>query len=399
MKQEILIPDYYNKFSCIGSACEDTCCAGWKVNVDKESFKKYRKITSGPLSTLLQKNITRERKTPSNYTYAKITMDDQGNCTFLDEEGLCKIQSELGESYLCHTCTIYPRHFNQVEHRMEKSLNTSCPEAARLILLNPSGIDFIIQEEDMQKNNFHFSTNPPDFFWEIRMFAINVIQNRNASIEHRLIVLGMFLDKLAGTPREEWATKVPTYIESYNQILLDAEQLALITNLPDNLSFQMDMVHKLILYRASFGIYSKRYIDCVNDMRKGLQLIEGASIEKSIDLYKHAYNEYYKPFMDEHSYILENYLVNYLFKNAFPKNTPSLFEQYNILVIHFVLIKLHLIGMSSHYQQLSTDLTVKLIQSISKAFEHNPDFLRKVQQELQENQYVTMAHMIVLLKS
>ena len=57
MKREILIPAYYNKFSCIGSACEDTCCAGWKVSVDKVSFNKYRKITSGPLASLLKRTL------------------------------------------------------------------------------------------------------------------------------------------------------------------------------------------------------------------------------------------------------------------------------------------------------------------------------------------------------
>ena len=122
------------------------------------------------------------------------------------------------------------------------------------------------------------------------------------------------------------------------------------------------------------------------------------SIEKSIELYKKAFSDFYKPFLMDHGYILENYLVNYLFKNTFPYNITKLFEQYIMLVIHFVLIKLHLIGMSSHYQMLSTELTVKLIQSLSKAFEHNSNYLDDVQNELHDKQYTTMAHMIVLLK-
>ena len=27
-------PDYYEKFSCIAGACEDTCCAGWEIDID-----------------------------------------------------------------------------------------------------------------------------------------------------------------------------------------------------------------------------------------------------------------------------------------------------------------------------------------------------------------------------
>jgi len=42
MSREILIPDYFPEFSCLGASCEDTCCAGWKVTVDKTTFQKYR---------------------------------------------------------------------------------------------------------------------------------------------------------------------------------------------------------------------------------------------------------------------------------------------------------------------------------------------------------------------
>lgn len=45
MYREILIPEYLTKFSCIGASCEDTCCAGWKVAVDKTTFQKYRNIS------------------------------------------------------------------------------------------------------------------------------------------------------------------------------------------------------------------------------------------------------------------------------------------------------------------------------------------------------------------
>ena len=156
-----------------------------------------------------------------------------------------------------------------------KSLGTSCPEAARLILLNPSGIDFIIQEEEIEKKKHVLLPLLQISFGKFVCLPLILYKNRNASIEYRLIVLGMFLDKLAGTSQDEWETKLPTYIKKYKQIILDHNQLNLITNLPDNLSFQMDMVHKLIQYRAIYGISSQRYIDCVNDMRKGLQLVEG----------------------------------------------------------------------------------------------------------------------------
>ena len=38
------IPDYYPSFECIADKCEDTCCAGWQIVIDKETLKKYTKV-------------------------------------------------------------------------------------------------------------------------------------------------------------------------------------------------------------------------------------------------------------------------------------------------------------------------------------------------------------------
>ena len=38
---ELLKPDFYDAFVCIASRCRDTCCAGWEIEVDEETLKKY----------------------------------------------------------------------------------------------------------------------------------------------------------------------------------------------------------------------------------------------------------------------------------------------------------------------------------------------------------------------
>ncbi len=30
-------------FICIGAECEDTCCKGWKIGIDKDSYRAYRR--------------------------------------------------------------------------------------------------------------------------------------------------------------------------------------------------------------------------------------------------------------------------------------------------------------------------------------------------------------------
>ena len=44
-----LQPSYYGAFRCVGSVCEDTCCTGWRVPVDKETFEKYQSCAHATL--------------------------------------------------------------------------------------------------------------------------------------------------------------------------------------------------------------------------------------------------------------------------------------------------------------------------------------------------------------
>lgn len=34
-----LIPAYLDEFKCICGNCEDTCCGGWQIDIDKKMFK------------------------------------------------------------------------------------------------------------------------------------------------------------------------------------------------------------------------------------------------------------------------------------------------------------------------------------------------------------------------
>ncbi|WXR62260.1 hypothetical protein WG909_03245 [Peptostreptococcaceae bacterium AGR-M142] len=36
---DVLVPTYFKDFRCIGASCEDTCCKGWDVFVDKNAYK------------------------------------------------------------------------------------------------------------------------------------------------------------------------------------------------------------------------------------------------------------------------------------------------------------------------------------------------------------------------
>ena len=37
-------PDYYDKFACIADQCSITCCQEWKIGVDADTNRKWKKI-------------------------------------------------------------------------------------------------------------------------------------------------------------------------------------------------------------------------------------------------------------------------------------------------------------------------------------------------------------------
>lgn len=401
--REVILPEYMSEFECIGSACEDTCCAGWGVTVDKATFKKYRNTKNPEIKDALKENVKRDRSSTSDHSYAKIKMDDTGTCTMLDEDHLCSIYKVLGPEFLSNTCTVYPRQLKWVDNVVENSATMSCPEAARLALLNEAGIEF---KQDVEAsstkgfvNNNQMTGAQQKIFWELRIFTIRTVQNRSMTIENRLIIIGLFYKQFEELDVLNNPEKLPALIEKFDRNIQNQSLVASIEQLPSNISFQINMAKSLLEYRISAKISSQRYLDCFQEMVKGLGIDSKYKIADAVERYEDAYQTNYKPFMDHHSYIMENYLVNYVFSHLFPFDKKTVTDSFAMLIVNFSMIKLHLIGMAKYHGELDTDLVIKLIQSYSKTMDHNSEYLRNVENLLKDNGYSTLAHMVVLLKS
>ena len=179
-------PVYFEEFKCIGGKCEDSCCIGWNIDIDKVTFKRYFKVQDPEMKRMFQKNIqNNERYSSEDIDYGIVKLKKEKRCPFLDEENYCVIHSKLGEDYLSNVCTCFPRVTNKIDETYEMSLDVACPEAARLILLKEEGIKFINKEEELGKHiiSAQINTNlkevkntPLKYFKEIRDFSIKIIQ-------------------------------------------------------------------------------------------------------------------------------------------------------------------------------------------------------------------------------
>lgn len=409
--QLVLVPQYLRRFSCIGSQCEDTCCQGWRVSIDEDTYKKYQRVRALELKSLLKQGISRIRSNASSSNYGKIKMDAKGRCPFLSEDKLCSIQLKLGEDYLSDTCKFYPRVFNCVNGVIEKSATLSCPEAARLALLNRNKMEFDVVEDVIEKRGIvqrtintkkinKSSKKAEKYFWEMRIFTIQVLQNRQEPLADRLIFLGMFYQKVQQLLEQGEIDTIPETIGSYLRIMEQGSLAEAFSSLPHRMNVQMALLKKIADYRFASGISNARYIECYGQFLNGIQYIREEAEEEIAKRYEEAYRDYYEPFMKEHEYILENYLVNYVFMNLFPCGRyETVFSEYVMLVLHYALIKMHLIGMAAFYKGLTTELVIKLIQSFARVVEHNSAYLQTVYNALKSHGYVSMPYMAVLIKN
>lgn len=118
-------PDYYEKFQCIADRCTITCCQEWKIGVDNETSRKWKKLL--PPDTVVDK-----KKNLSAYTVKKdgmrvIALDEKHRCPFLNEEKLCRLLCTYTDRVLSDTCTQFPREVHRFSMHEEETLMPCCP--------------------------------------------------------------------------------------------------------------------------------------------------------------------------------------------------------------------------------------------------------------------------------
>ena len=53
-----IFPDHYNEFHCIADRCTITCCQEWKITVDDDTNRKWKKILPPDTISDKRKNLT-----------------------------------------------------------------------------------------------------------------------------------------------------------------------------------------------------------------------------------------------------------------------------------------------------------------------------------------------------
>lgn len=405
--------DYYSQFSCIGGVCEDSCCNGWRIDIDKQTYKKYKNCTNKLLAPFFKSGIKKNNAPTSNDCYATFSLDANGSCVFLDQDKLCKIQKNLGAEALSPVCSHYPRTATKIGTQIEYSLGLSCPEVARLALLKQEPLHFLEVPRNpalsgrgaMIHHNWERGEDTPKrqgLIYDLRALSIGILQNRIIHVDARLMMLGLFLEsanKAVGIKFEKMEDALPSILAQYAAMLPHAKTIQneldeIEPNIPLKLSVFLDIIEALMptMNKGSFS-------ECLRQASEGFSLRNAPSQENKelLDHIRETDNLICTPFFKANPHIIENYLVDYAFRTLFPLRYNSMLLHFREMVCNYLILNLLVLGMAAYHKKMDEQLIIRLFQSFTRVSAHNNSYLTTLISRLESRNLGDFRALIVLL--
>jgi lysine-N-methylase len=426
----LLQPQYASAFRCIGPECEDSCCVGWSVFFDQKSRAKYESLPESPLRLKILNNlkpIPNESIPASKLNARLVQMTSANACAFLQADRLCEIQTTLGADALSSTCANFPRIRYTIDQLEEASLTLACPEAARLVLENKSLLSgdaaghyqFNWDDERTAGEPLHA------YFWPIREFSIRLVTNRNYPLWQRLFLLGLFtrrLDQIVVSAQAKSNINFGRMLTEFDAAVNSGLLRSQMVKIPANISLQLKLLVSFINLRTKEHVTSTRMFKLIRQFDASINSSSDRSIDGQVRAFSDACYHYYEPLINAHPQLLENYLVNQIFRTLFPfgadaflnlslndeahsasaRNSTTFLTSKSFLHLatQFALVKGILIGIAGfHRVDFSLHHAVDAIQIISRVFEHHQYFLDESYAMLQAAGQDTPAGFATLLRN
>ena len=358
----ILQPKYVADFQCDGSKCNAKCCGNkWKISIDVDTYKKYQRVKN----PIMRKKILSSIKPSTNRIGFEINFGKGTSCPLLCEDNLCYVQLNLGEEALSNTCKGYPRVVKQVGKYQFRLLSMTCPVAAEKALLYSDGINIqqLSIENDtaawkLAANRVEKKSIDDDLAAvHVIMGGLSLLQNNYYTFEQRLVLLGLFLDRVENCQQDLEA--VAGVINYYNSNEFQQE----ISSLWDNWHYY-ETAHKQFM-TGTFKILQQE---------KQLQSI-APWLASNIN-YDTLYEERNQLVNDCIGNILERYWQHEWIFRIFPFALQGSFlHNYFAYVIAYEICQLYIYSTYDLYKTGDKNDILEILGSFSKMLDHREDFL------------------------
>ncbi|MBR1728608.1 MAG: flagellin lysine-N-methylase [Selenomonadaceae bacterium] len=402
-------PEYVSKFQCDGQACNAHCCRNWNIDIDKKTYKKYSAIK--PKSNA--REITKKIKFDNKVQKYRVILNEKLSCPFLTEDNWCSIQRTYGEDFLSNICTTYPRVVSQVGDFFERTLTLSCPVAANLILRPTEPMAFeqielseIAHRKSCKENMLNIKDQSfSECIINIQYAVISILQERNLTIDQRLIIVGYFFDQLEELLNADKMSEVETLAKIFSsEDFLKTQALDLVNsidfNIREYIELMINILEKLYGDNEALKFDARDYIIVV------IQMLEiktdknnTASITELVNTYK-KYSSEREKFLERHSTLFENYLVQEFFAGMYPCHVEgSIKHNYGVFLITYKVLELMAVARSVMAKRLAksagieqlakeeeTKDLIKLISWFSVKIDHSKNYMNPISEWLKDRE-------------
>ena len=317
-------PTYMKDFQCNGKFCDCRCCRDWKIVVDDDAYQKFFELDEISRAEIF--NCIDVSKSDDGTEVHTFKLLDDGKCSCLDDDGLCRIQKKHGENFLAAICRSFPRVTYQLSDELfQRAMTLTCPIAANLILLSMDAIEFYEVDYQPEKTTIPFERkilSDVENFLAEQQRAMKILQDTNFTINQRLKNLYAFfggvIDETEFNP-EEHATKIIDVFSKIYQRELNKKR--------------KNELHKIIINQR-------------------------AQVLKSV--------------RNRFALVLENFLVNQYLVLGYPDafNGDKIFN-FKIFVVSYRVLEFALMLSTIAKQNLSLSEVITLVISISENLNHN----------------------------
>lgn len=354
---KIKTPHYYETFKCIASACTDSCCAGWEVDLDDESYARYAQV-EGAFGDRLRSEM-------SEVGEKHFTIHNK-RCPFLNQTNLCDIYTELGEPALCETCTNFPRMYEEYGSTRELALSMACPEVVRLMLESDEHIHFSVSEDGKPVTRYN------DIHAELymalasaRATLCHILKRTDFSVAQKVALIMQFGDEVEKSMPKENCNKISKAVADYeddsklkSKVKVIEKQVKSIdaTKEVDNLKVYLNLI------RGCEHVSDKwqNMLDMVG------KLLESGEYDKcKVEFAKHMQDR-----SKEYEFFLENLSYRYALRGVFDGHFGD-----KTHFLGFMYVFLRLLNMAWFYdkKEFSLQNQMYIMQTFSKEIEHSDE--------------------------
>lgn len=381
----IRVPKYFKDFKCIASECEDTCCAGWGIVIDDETYSKYQKV-DGEFGDRLKSEIVHDAG-------ENIFVLKGNDCPFLNENKLCDIYNELGEEGLCYTCRQYPRYLEEFGSLREIGISLSCPEAARIILRDSKKAIFELSENDEEVSGYN-DINAKLYIelMQCRKRIFDIIQDRNLELNTRAAIAISFAKEIQDKIDENEIDNIKSIREKYRnesfikEFLCDLEKYKNKENNKYNNMHEYFKVFKNLKHinpNDPLGLDDTIRYFWQNEQDKEIYLLKNKE-----------FNKYYEKSMYKFEHILVYFIFRYFMKTVFDYDVSA---KVKIAIVSYLMIKeLAVTRFTEEGDFTDTDI-VDIAHIYSKDIEHLEENIESLAELFETNEVFAMEEMILTL--